>query len=196
MTVKTFALLDRDGTVIADRHYLADPAGVELLPGAADGMRRLRDAGVEMAIVTNQSGVGKGLFTAAALEAMHDRLRELLAAEGVAVRGIYYCPHTAADACRCRKPLPGLAEAAAQELGIDLTRAFVVGDKEADIDLARAVGATGILVRTGYGAETERAGACRPAAVVDDLGAAAEFICEVVAKRRLSGGSGGSPTSA
>lgn len=176
MNPQRYVLSDRDGTMIVEREYLADPAGVVLLPGAAEGLRRLQAAGFGLAIVTNQSGIGRGYFDEAALAGVHARLRELLAAEGVALDGIFYCPHVDADDCRCRKPRPGLVEQAAQELKFDPRQAFVVGDKDVDIALGQAVGATSILVRTGYGAEHERKGTCRPDFVVDDLLAAAELI--------------------
>jgi D-glycero-D-manno-heptose 1,7-bisphosphate phosphatase len=168
-------LLDRDGTLIVDRDYLSDPAGVELLPGAAAGLRKLRDLGLALVVVTNQSGIGRGLFDEAALAAVHDRLTTLLAAEGVRLDGIYHCPHAPADDCACRKPRTELALRAARDLGLDLARAFVVGDKRADVELGRALGVPGILVRTGYG-ERELAGGVTADAVAGDLEGAAQII--------------------
>jgi histidinol-phosphate phosphatase family protein len=170
--------LDRDGTVIAERHYLSDPAGVELLPGAAEGLRRMRALGLPLVLVTNQSGVGRGYFGRDAVERVHGRLIELLAAEGVALSAIYSCPHAPDEACGCRKPLPGLLEQAARELGLDLPTCFVIGDKPCDIDLGLVVNATTFLVRTGYGAKYAEEGGCRPHFVVSDLAEAAARIGE------------------
>ncbi len=174
--MKRFALLDRDGTIMVDRHYLADPAGVELLPGAIEGLRRLRALGLGLAIITNQSGLARGLMTSEQARAVQQRLRELLAAGGVTLDGIYVCPHAPEDQCACRKPAVGLVKQAAAELGFDPAAAFVIGDKASDIGLARNLGAVGILVRTGEGLETEKSGACEPDAVVGNLAEAGEWI--------------------
>lgn len=173
---RIYVLLDRDGTIIYDRHYLADPAGVELLPGAAAGLRRLRELGCGLIVVTNQSGLGRGFFDESTLDRIHDRMRELLAAENVTLDAIYFCPHTDDDACDCRKPQPGLALQAARDFALDLKSCYLVGDKCVDINLGRAVGASSILVRTGYGKETERAGQCPADFVGDDLTQVAEWI--------------------
>jgi D-glycero-D-manno-heptose 1,7-bisphosphate phosphatase len=173
---RRFVLLDRDGTLNVERNYIADPDQLALIPGAGAALRRLRDRGFGLAVVTNQSGVARGYFDLATVERVHARLRALLAGEGVALDGIYVCPHGPDDGCRCRKPRPGLIEQAAAEHGFDPKRAFVVGDKTVDLDLARAVGATAILVRTGWGRDAEREADCRPDVVVDDLPAAAEWI--------------------
>ena len=114
----------------------------------------------------------------ARLEEIHGRLRELLAAEDVTIDGIYVCPHTPEMGCLCRKPLPQLLERAARDFGFVAADCFVVGDKPCDMDLGRAVGATTLLVRTGYGAECEAAGATTANHVVDDLVGAAKVIAE------------------
>ncbi|WP_285905536.1 D-glycero-alpha-D-manno-heptose-1,7-bisphosphate 7-phosphatase [Pseudodesulfovibrio pelocollis] len=169
-------LLDRDGTIIADKHYLSDPAGVELLSGAVQGLRRMRGLGRRLAVLTNQSGVGRGYYDEASVRACNARMAELLSAHGVELDGIFYCPHAPEDACGCRKPAPGLMEQAVAALGFDPRRAVVVGDKDVDMLLGRAVGATTILVRTGKGADHEAR--CRHSAdhVVDDLAGAADII--------------------
>lgn len=143
---RRFVLLDRDGTVIVDRDYLADPAGVELLPGAAEGLKRLRDLGLGLVIVSNQSGVGRGYFGIGDVERVNRRLAELLAARGVRLDGIYTCPHAPADGCRCRKPKPGLVDQAARQLGFDPESAFVIGDQPADMALGRAIGAVTLCI--------------------------------------------------
>jgi len=149
---KPAVLLDRDGTVIVERHYLSDPALVTLEEGALQGLRRLAEAGWSLVILSNQSGIGRGYFDRAAVDAVNARVAHLLAEGGVAVAGWYICPHTAEDRCDCRKPMPGMARQAAAELGLDLARCWMVGDKRSDVELARAIGARAILVTTGHGA--------------------------------------------
>ena len=173
-------VLDRDGTIIVERHYLSDPDQVELIPGAVEGLRRLREMGLGLAVVTNQSGVGRGLFDTTRLDLIHRRMSELLEAEGVSLDGIYYCPHTPEDDCGCRKPRTGLLERASKELGLDFETAFVVGDKPVDIELGRRVGATTFLVRTGYGAEVIAQGPVDCDYVVDDLRQAAGVIARLL----------------
>jgi D-glycero-D-manno-heptose 1,7-bisphosphate phosphatase len=163
------ALLDRDGTLILERHYLSDPEGVELLPGAAEGLRRLRSLGFALVVVTNQSGLARGLFDAERLAQIHARLTFLLKQEGVILDGIYVCPHLPTDGCWCRKPRPGLVERAAARHGFDPAASIVIGDKACDVELGRAVGARSILVRTGYGAEVAHTVNASRVAVVDDL---------------------------
>ncbi len=176
MTQTRFVALDRDGTIIEQQEYLSQPGDVRLLPAAAAGLRSMRAMGLGLVVVTNQSAVGRGFFNLAQVEAVHARLRELLRAQGVELDGIYTCPHTPGDGCECRKPRPGLLLRAARELGFHPADAFVIGDKPCDIDLGRGVGATSILVRTGYGAGHEAAGEVAAHHVADDLLAAAEFV--------------------
>ena len=194
--MRPYVLLDRDGTIIVDKHYLSDPDGVELLPGAAEGMRVLLEAGCGLAVLTNQSGIGRGYYDEAAMHAVNERMLELLRERGVEVDGVFFCPHGPEDGCDCRKPLPGLAERARAELGFDSAASFVVGDKPCDVDLGRAVGAGTVLVRTGKGAKHAVAiaagavGACRPDHVADDLRDAAAFIVAAVASRSASRSTG------
>ena len=173
---RRFVLLDRDGTLIAERHYLADPARVELLPGAAKGLRLLRAMGLGVAVVTNQSGIGRGYFDETCLERVHHSLQCLLENEGVALDGIYFCPHVPAAACGCRKPATGLVEQAARELDFAQQHSFVLGDKVCDIELGHRLGATTFLVRTGYGAQVEAEGTAQPSFIVDDVLGVVPFI--------------------
>jgi D-glycero-D-manno-heptose 1,7-bisphosphate phosphatase len=136
--------LDRDGTIVVNKHYLADPDGLELLPNAAAGLRELRDLGARLVVVTNQSGVGRGYFDEAALAGMHSRLEELLEAEGIELAGIYACPHAPDAGCDCRKPATALYEQAAREHGLELSSSFVLGDGDADVEAGRRIGATSI----------------------------------------------------
>lgn len=175
---KFFALLDRDGTIIVDKPYQQDPSITELLPNAKEGLEVLRRAGFDLVLVSNQSGVGRGLLTRDAVDAVNQSMLDKLGGLDGCFAGLYYCVHTPDDGCDCRKPGPGLAMRAAGELGFDLAGAFVVvvGDRESDIGLAAAIGAKSVLVRTGHGAEVEQAKLCRPDYVADDLLDAAKWI--------------------
>jgi len=137
--------LDRDGTVIIDRHYLSDPDGVVVVPGAAESLGRLEAAGFRLIFITNQSGIGRGVMTRSQSDAVHQRTLELLAATGVSVTGSYICPHAPWDDCACRKPSTVLLRQAAAEHGIDFERSFMIGDKKTDIDTGRAAGCRTVL---------------------------------------------------
>src|SRR5262249_56145342 len=152
---RRFVMLDRDGTLIYERHYLSDPDGVELLPGAAEALRALRELGLGLVVVTARSGVGRGFFDAASLDEIHARMNALLVARGVALDGIYVCPHVPADGCSCRKPGTALVARAAADLGFDPQEGFVIGDTAKDMQLGKRVGAATILVFTRY-AEPDR----------------------------------------
>jgi D-glycero-D-manno-heptose 1,7-bisphosphate phosphatase len=142
--------LDRDGTLIEDRHYLADPAGVALLPGAAEAVRRWNADGWLVVLVTNQSGIGRGMFGADEYAAVHRRLVDLLAAEGARLDAEYHCPLAPGDPDpdRLRKPGAGMYLRAAAEHGIDLARSWLVGDRVRDVVPARELGASALLVRS------------------------------------------------
>lgn len=170
------AALDRDGTLIEERPYLGDPDGVSLLPNAARGLRALQRDGFRLVVLSNQSGVGRGYFGLEAVERVNRRLSDLLAREGVSLDGFYFCPHHPAGGCDCRKPCTGLLERAAREAGAAPWQTFVVGDKECDIEMGRRAGATTLLVRTGWGQQTEVAAAVPPDHIVDDLLEAARII--------------------
>lgn len=139
--------LDRDGTLIVDRDYLGDPAGVELLPDVGAALRRAKEAGFLLVVVSNQSGVGRGYFPESAVAAVNARMAEYLAREGVTIDGFYHCPHRPDEGCGCRKPEPGMIEAAVRDLSIDPAASFVIGDKTSDVVLARQTGARGVLLK-------------------------------------------------
>jgi len=145
--------LDRDDTLIVDKPYLNDPAGIEFTPNAVAAVRRLNAAGIPAILITNQSGLARGLINAEQLEAVHARLNELLAAGGAHLDAIYFCPHhkdgvVAAYAidCDCRKPKPGLLLEAARDFELDLKCCYLVGDKPDDIKAIHAVGGQAVQV--------------------------------------------------
>jgi histidinol-phosphate phosphatase family protein len=170
--------LDRDGTLNHDEGYLADPERLALIPGAADAVAALNAAGVKVAIVTNQSGVGRGLIEPDALDRIHVRLRALLAERGARVDGIYSCLHRPDEACACRKPAATLALRAARDLSVDAARSATIGDKTADIELGHRLGGLSILVRTGHGTQTELglADGPRPDHIARDLYGAVQWL--------------------
>jgi D-glycero-D-manno-heptose 1,7-bisphosphate phosphatase len=151
MKPRRYVLLDRDGTLIAERHYLARVEEMELLPNTLAGLRQLTELGLGLVVVTNQAGIARGYFGWQEVNAIHQHLTRLCADSGVPLAGIYVCPHGPDDACACRKPEPGLALAAANELNFNPATAFMIGDKPCDVDLGKRIGATTFLVRTGYG---------------------------------------------
>jgi D-glycero-D-manno-heptose 1,7-bisphosphate phosphatase len=140
------AFIDRDGTIVLDKHYLADPRGLEVIPTVPEGIKKLNDANIPVIMITNQSGVARGKFDEAALELIHQRLFEILEDSGAIVNGLYYCPHMPNAGCDCRKPKPGMLLRARKEHGFDLSKSYVVGDRMLDIEMAHSVGAIGVLV--------------------------------------------------
>lgn len=177
---RRFVILDRDGTLIDECSYLSDPDQVKLISGAAEALRKLKGLGLGLAVVTNQSAIGRGLLSEDRLKEIHQRLREILKAEGVQLDGLYYCPHRPEDECWCRKPSIGLLEKASEELRFDLPGSFVVGDKISDIAMGRKAGAVTFLVRTGYGAQAATDPSAAPDHVVADLVEAVEKIAELL----------------
>lgn len=144
-------LLDRDGTLIEDCHYLCDPAAVRLIPGAAAAMAALGRCGVRFFLVSNQSGIGRGLFSHADLARVQERLDTLLASHGACLADTAFCPHAPGEGCRCRKPGPGLWEVLARRHRLDPAATLVVGDKSSDVVFGLAHGCCTALVRTGHG---------------------------------------------
>lgn len=132
--------LDRDGTLMTDVGYPSDPDQVRLLPGVLPAMARLHEVGFALVVVSNQSGIGRGIISADQARAVHDRLVVELRAGGVELEGAYYCPHSPTDGCGCRKPSPALVFKAAGDLGLDLTASFFVGDKPSDLETGRRAG--------------------------------------------------------
>jgi D-glycero-D-manno-heptose 1,7-bisphosphate phosphatase len=179
------AFLDRDGTVLEEAGYLDRLERLVFFPFAIDAIRLLRRGGYAVVIITNQSGVGRGLYAEEFVHRAHRTIDERVAAGGGRIDGYYYCPHhPTAEVeryrrdCECRKPGPGMLRQAATELDLDLPRSFAVGDKWTDVQAGEAAGARGILVRTGYGRTTESApkGSAAPVVIADDLIAATAWI--------------------
>lgn len=169
--------LDRDGVLIADTGYPDDPRAISLLSGVGEALRRLREAGWRLVVVTNQSGVARGRFSLARLAAIHTRLAALLAAEGVCLDALYFCPHHPEGVlpafrrdCDHRKPAPGMLRSAAEAMRLCLAECWLVGDKESDIEAARAAGCRAVLVSTPLASATQAE------AVVADLSTAVARI--------------------
>ncbi|HEX4049618.1 MAG TPA: HAD family hydrolase [Steroidobacteraceae bacterium] len=148
-SVERVVLMDRDGTLVVDRDYLADPAGLEFLPGAVEALRRLHERGYRIVIISNQSGVGRGLFSLERLREINARLAQMVREAGAALAGIYCCPHRPDENCVCRKPNVELVRQAAQELHFDPAAAVMIGDRDSDIELGRRLGATTIRLVPG-----------------------------------------------
>ena len=142
---------DRDGTLMEDAHYCADPALVKVFPGVPDALRRLKDAGFAVFIITNQSGIGRGLITEAQYRAVQEEF--LRQAGRGSVDASYYCSDAPGVPSSCRKPEPGMVLAAAEAHHIHLAESYFVGDKSADIECGRRAGTSTVLVLTGYGRE-------------------------------------------
>ncbi len=173
--------LDRDGTLIVEKHYLRRVEDLELYPETLQALKVLRATGLALVLVTNQSGIGRGLLDEATLGRLHDRLRELLLEGEISLDGIYHCPHVPAGGeagCRCRKPGPEMLERAAADLDLDLKGSWVIGDKAADIDLGESLPLRSLLVLTGHGAATatEPSVPDRCEAVFDNILGAARHI--------------------
>ncbi len=177
--------LDRDGTIIIDRHYLGDPDGVALLPGAAAAIARLNAAGIPAILVTSQSGIGRGYFTLDDYERVSARLDEVLAAGGAHLDGSYMCPHApnTDTPCACRKPGVLLYERAIVEQGLDGARSFFIGDMWRDVAPARAFGARGIMVPTHETPPAERELAAVEAEIAESLGEAVDRALAVLVPR-------------
>lgn len=176
-TLRRAVFLDRDGTILVEKNYLADPADVELIPGAAAALRRLQNAGYALIVVTNQSGIARGYFGDPEYRAVEARMQALLEAEGVSLDASEHCPHHPAftGPCECRKPGLALFRRAADTLDVDPAASFWIGDRTSDVVPALSLGGRGILVLTGYGREHANE-VPPPVRVASDLAEAAAMI--------------------
>jgi len=187
-------IMDRDGTVCDEVGYVNHVGRVRLLPRSAAAIRAANEAGFQTVVATNQAGVARGYFAESLVDEVHDRVRELLAADGARLDGIYYCPHhpevgepAYRKVCTCRKPLPGMLERARDEMGIDLAASYMVGDTVKDLEAGRRAGATSVLVLTGYGRGElqyqSHAWTVKPDHVAEDLLDAVTWILDREARR-------------
>ena len=188
------AFLDRDGTIIDQGGFLTRAEDLRLFPGAAGAVKRLREAGGLVIVVTNQPAVARGLIDEPALARIHERLKGLFAEQGAPLDEVYYCPHhpethhpEANDPryrreCECRKPKTGMLRRAADDFGIDIARSFMVGDSTRDIMTARNAGCAAVLVKTGAGGKDAKFDV-RPDFFCDDIVAAAEWIAAKAAAK-------------
>lgn len=194
-SLRPAVFLDRDGTINEQMGYINHLTRFHLLPGVGEAIRNLNAHGLPVVVVTNQSGLARGYFPESLLDQVHETMHRLLALDGAHVDGLYVCPHHPEAkeerfrlACTCRKPRPGLLEQAAADLGLDLHRSYVVGDRWSDVRCGAAVGATSILVLTGYGrgdaAFIGPGQPVQPAHVAEDLVAAVDWI---LTRERLLG---------
>jgi D-glycero-D-manno-heptose 1,7-bisphosphate phosphatase len=177
-------VLDRDGTLNVEKHYLSDPAELELMPGVAEGLKLLKNHGFGLVVISNQSGIGRGIVSQDVVEAIHSRLRELLRRHGVKLDGIYYCPHSPEQNCSCRKPSPMMIYQAAKDLNFNPAESFVVGDKCSDVEMGRRANAVTVLVLTGYGKEQLMQESAD--FVAEDLRQAADIIVQVSQRHKPS----------
>jgi D-glycero-D-manno-heptose 1,7-bisphosphate phosphatase len=187
--MKIAVFLDRDGTLNVEKGYIRDVAEIELIPGAAQAVRRLNDSGILAILTTNQTGAARGYYTIEHIHALNRRVSDLLrSAAGARLDAVYYCPHYAdgtvpeyTRACDCRKPAPGMIYQARKDFpDINLAGSFVIGDKATDIAFARNAGCRGILVKTGYGEEiiagTYQTLEVQPEAVCADIREAVDYL--------------------
>ena len=171
--MKKAVFMDRDGVIIEQVAYLSKPEQAALIPGAVEALRIIHRHGDLAVVISNQSGVGRGYFTAADVDAVHDRIQELLAQSGERVDEFRYCPHAPDEKCSCRKPSPEMILKAAERFGIDVHASLMLGDRMSDLECGRNAGcAKSVLVRTGYGAEQEPKAREAGFSVADDMLAA------------------------
>jgi D-glycero-D-manno-heptose 1,7-bisphosphate phosphatase len=186
--------VDRDGTLNEDIGYVSSPDRLVLYPWAAEAVRLINTSGAKAIIITNQSGIARGMYTEDDLGKIHSRMIEELSRGGARIDAVYYCPHhpEVGDAryrvaCDCRKPRTGMVNAASREHNIDLARSFIIGDKASDIELAERAGAGGALVMTGYGRETlahPDRWPCKPTIIGENLLDAVKQILDSEGVRR------------
>lgn len=189
--------MDRDGTMTVEGGYINHPSRLKLIPGTAEAVRTLNESGVHAVVTTNQAGVARGYFTEDLIHVVHDRMRELLAKQGAKLDAVYYCPHHPREGgpgyridCNCRKPGPGMIEQACNELPIDLSRSYMVGDKISDSEFGHRLGLRTVMVLTGYGRgeyEYQRKDwKDKPDYVAKDLRAAVKWILQDLASREVT----------
>ncbi|MFC1454917.1 D-glycero-alpha-D-manno-heptose-1,7-bisphosphate 7-phosphatase [Candidatus Undinarchaeota archaeon] len=167
--------LDRDGTIIKDKNYIKDPNDIEFFEGTIDTLKRLSDSGYQLVIISNQSGVGRGILTIEQMNEVNKKLMNTFDRAGIKFAGAYYCSHAPEDKCPCRKPNTGLIEKAKQDLEIDFTESWFVGDKSVDVALGEKIGVRTILLHTGYAGKDTEQGA-KPDFEAETIKEAADII--------------------
>jgi histidinol-phosphate phosphatase family protein len=178
LQTKKTVFLDKDGTLIVDVPYNADPSLIVLTDHCLTGLKQLQNQGYLLVVVSNQAGVALGYFNDAALIAVEQQLKMLLAGAGITINGFYYCPHSPGDKCDCRKPAPGLLTRAAADLNIDLGASWMVGDILNDIEAGNRAGCKSILIDNGNETEWQMNELRRPLAMVRTIDEAASYILE------------------
>lgn len=169
-------ILDRDGTIIKDSHYIDDPKQIRIYKGVIPALKKLKAKGWKLIIGTNQSGIGRGYFSIETLEKIHTHLLKYFKINNLHIDEIYFCPHHPSDGCHCRKPNLGMLETAAKKYRLDLKSSFVIGDKECDIQWGKNAKATTILVLTGKGKFARRHSRVSPDKITTTLPHAVEWI--------------------
>ncbi|HET6461371.1 MAG TPA: HAD family hydrolase [Syntrophales bacterium] len=189
---------DRDGTLNEEVGYVDSIDKLRLFANTAEAVRLINESGMKAVVITNQSGVARGYFTEEFVRTVHDHIQEILRGKGAFIDAFYYCPHHQTEgigvymqSCACRKPEAGMLIEASKELRIDLQRSYTVGDMLKDIQVAHAVGAKGILVKTGYGLNTiqkdltpDSSEICQPSYIAEDILDAVKWVIEDRKKRR------------
>ena len=180
--------IDRDGTVSEEVGYIRHLGLYKPFPWAGPAIRKINDSGMKAVLITNQAGVGRGYFSESLVHQVHDALRTELARYDARLDAVYFCPHHPDTGCECRKPRPGMLIRAGQELGIDLARSYVIGDRYLDVDAAHAAGTRCVMVMTGLGRAEYQQFKDRPQQpefVAENLLDAVELIIKMEAARRL-----------
>ncbi|MCK5656020.1 MAG: HAD family hydrolase [Candidatus Aureabacteria bacterium] len=167
---------DRDGTLNPDPGYINEVNKFEFYKGAKEALKNIYDIGYKIFVITNQSGVGRGLIKEDVLEEIHQKLVRELEAEGVEVAGVYYCPHHPGEKCNCRKPSPEMVRIAAREHGIDVARSFFIGDKRSDIETGKRAGCRTILVKAAEEGNNSKVEDCYPDYVISNIEEAVEIL--------------------
>ncbi len=162
--------LDRDGTLIEEVNYLSRVEDLRLFPFTADAVKLLKDKGFLVIVVTNQSGIGRGIFDEASMHAIHEKIQSEVSG---LIDAFYFCPHLPCDGCKCRKPATGMIESAISDFDIELENSWMIGDKKIDVETGRSAGIKSAFVLTGYGQQHHDTLGHRPDLVSDNLGDAA-----------------------
>jgi len=165
--------LDRDGTLIEEVDFLSRVEDLRVFPFTGSALRLLKDNGYLLIVVTNQSGIGRGIFNEADMHAIHEKIQKEV---GSLIDAFYFCPHLPSDGCNCRKPGLGMIEAAMDDFDIDLKNSWMVGDKKIDIETAEFAKVRSCLVTTGYGAHHQHLLESAPNVIVEDLGKAVDAV--------------------